>query len=204
MKQTILSAIAVIGLATGAFGQQLILDNLSGNGSSSATSLGLVYEKVGATTTVFDGNSYNLGVTVLLGTSVGSLTTIGTYTPLTDSKGYTGAATGQFQLGAGGAAITVPGAAAGQVAFVQLLIWDYDSPNSTGTYSSYAAAVAGGDYTASVTFQNGTSNPSAGPPVPPPDFTGMPSVTLMNVPEPTTFAIAGLGIASLLAFRRRS
>ncbi len=56
-----------------------------------------------------------------------------------------------------------------------------------------------------VIFQNPTSNPGgctarAGVR----NLTGMPSVVLTTVPEPTTFAIAGLGIASLLAFRRRN
>jgi hypothetical protein len=202
MKLTILSAIAITSLATGAFGQQLILDNLSntGAGGTSAAAQGLVYEKTGAVTTIFDMNSYNVGANVLLGSSQAALAEYTSFTPATDPKAYTGVSAGYFQLGTPQAYVTVPGAAG--LGWVELQMWDYDSPNSTGTYASYAAAVAGNDPVATVIFQNPVS--SATPPVPPSELVGMPAVILQtSVPEPGTFALAGLGIASLLAFRRR-
>lgn len=204
MKRKILSGIAITGLAGAAFGQGIVLDNLGNSGGLAATSNGQVYENG----TLFNGSLYNLGVTVLGGSSAGSLSLIGTYTPLTDSKGYTGAGFGQFQLGGAGAAVSVPGVTTGgQAAFIQLEIWDYDSPLAGGhAYASYAAAQAGGDPVGtSAIWQNPTGNPTASPPVPNQEL-NMPSVNLLPVatPEPATMVLAGLGIASLLAFRRRS
>ena len=44
---------------------------------------------------------------------------------------------------------------------------------------------------------------SDGDPVPPPSFNNFPNLNLTLVPEPSTMALAGLGLASLLIFRRR-
>ena len=207
MERKILAVAAAACLANCTFAQQVILDNLSNSGALSATSGGLVYVVcdvgVGAPT-LFDGSQYDLGVTVWGGPDAGSLTSMGTFTPANDPKGYTGFSGGTFQLGPAGLAVTVPGVSAGGMATIELQIWDYDSPHSTGTFSSYAAALAGGDPTATVTFQNPTSNLSAAPPIPAPDLVGMPSVSFWVVcPEPPMSALAGLGLVSLLVFRRR-
>jgi len=53
-------------------------------------------------------------------------------------------------------------------------------------------------------FQNGTGNPGAIPPTNPSTLSGWAGpITLVAVPEPSTFALAGLGLAGLLIFRRR-
>ena len=135
MKLTILSAIAITGLATGAFGQSIILDNGANTGGVSATSGGLVYINLGGGAQLFDGYNNNLGVTVLGGSSSGSLTSMGTFTPGTDSKGYTGLDIGKFQLGGVGATVAVPGVAAGGVATIELQVWNYDGPGHTGTFA---------------------------------------------------------------------
>jgi hypothetical protein len=79
--------------------------------------------------------------------------------------------------------------------------------NGSGlAFSTYAAALAGGDLTGTVLFQNPVSNPGGSPPVLDQTMTGMPALvmTVAAVPEPGTLAIAGLGAVLLLAFRRRS
>jgi len=204
MKQKILSAMLITGLATCAFGQGIVLDNTVNSGSVTATSNGLVYEKQGANTVLFDGTDYNLGITVLGGSSVGSLVPIVTDTPPTDPLSYTGNGPGQF-IFEDDATYNIPGVAAGGTAVIEVELWDYDSTFSTGTYATYAAAVAGLDPVASVIFNQSTGGPGTTPPSPASLLTDLPSVTLapQSVPEPTTFAIAGLGIASLLAVRRR-
>jgi len=51
---------------------------------------------------------------------------------------------------------------------------------------------------------NGLGNPAAQPPTTAPGLDGWTSpITLTIVPEPSTIALAGLGVASLLLFRRR-
>ena len=197
---------AIAGLATCAFGQGIVLDNLGNSAaSSSATSGGLLWEKVGASTALFDGYNYNIGATVMAGSSAGSLSLIGTYYPGNNGGNpFTGADVGKFQLGAAGAPVSISGVAPGGAVFLQIQFWDYSSPNATGTFTSYAAALAGLDPTAVVSFSNGSGGPGTSPPSTPVELTGMPAVILSSVPEPATMALAGLGIASLLAFRRRS
>lgn len=210
MKRKILVTIAAAGLTASVFGQDVVLDNLGNSGSISATSGGLVYTPLGSYpysnhpggSVLFDGGNYDLGVTVYGGSSAGSMSLIGTYTPANDPKGFTGAGLGLFELGPGDVAVTVPGVAPGGIAWIELQMWDYDSPYATGTFQSYAAALAHLDNADSVIFTNPTSNPGGSPPMPPPGLVGMPSVDMELIPEPGTLALAGLGLASLLALRR--
>jgi PEP-CTERM motif len=82
---------------------------------------------------------------------------------------------------------------------VQMVAWD----NSTGLYSTWTQAssawLAG-------TIAAGMSNPlnlTVGGTGTPPYLMGLQSFNLYFVPEPSTFALAGLGAAALLIFRRR-
>jgi len=200
MKIKALAILTSLAMASGVFGQGVLLQNLANSGGQGATSGGLVYVNNGTTTSLFDGLQYNLGVTVLGGSSAGSLVSMGTFTAATDPKGYTGFDLGKFQLG--NAAFTVPGVSAGGVAVIQLKFW-FDGVG--GLFANYAAAAAGGGYVGTVTFNNPTSNPGGTPPTPDQQLTGMPSVILAAapVPEPTTLALAGMGAAAMLIFRRR-
>ena len=87
-------------------------------------------------------------------------------------------------------------------ATLQLFAWD----NTTGSYSSSAAAwtawkagtIAGG--VSSVFNLNATIGGDLNAP---PVAAGVNSFNLYSVPEPSTMALAGLGAAALLIFRRR-
>lgn len=68
-----------------------------------------------------------------------------------------------------------------------------------GQYATYDAAAAASRNTGWSAFQNIAST---APPTPS-EFTAFPSFTVGVVPEPSTFALAGLGAAALLLFRRR-
>jgi len=92
--------------------------------------------------------------------------------------------------------VTVPTVAGGSVAAVQFVIWDVSQ------YATFTAAEQSGAlnvFAASPVFN---ITLSAGAPATPPAITGLQSMTL-NVPEPGTLALAGLGAAAGLIFRRR-
>jgi len=187
----ILASLAVVGLAASLYGQGIILEN---------PGPGLVYMPGDV---LFDGLQFNLGVTISAGATAGSLAPIGlgTYTAANDPKMYTGADMGKFALGGTGTAYDVAGVASGGTAWVQLQIW-YDGVG--GLFANYTAAANGGGLVATVLFQNPTAAPLGIPPTPPQKLSGMPDVHLAIVPEPSTLALGALGLASLLAFRRRS
>jgi len=103
-----------------------------------------------------------------------------------------------------GGTTTVPGVTAGQNAHYEIRVWD----NKGGTLPTWAAAQLAGNTAmgesailtsaalgGSLTDGTPVSNPS----------TVFTSFNIAGaVPEPTTFALAGLGAAALMIFRRRN
>jgi hypothetical protein len=88
--------------------------------------------------------------------------------------------------------------AGGSPAFFIFAAWD-------GAFASEAAAQAGGSYYGdsgvfTVTPSSGTTLPAS---IQTASWTGGPVILTAVVPEPSTFALAGLGAAALLIFRRR-
>jgi len=93
-------------------------------------------------------------------------------------------------------------------ATLEIVAWD----NSSGNYSTWAVAsvawkagliAAGTDLFNLNATIGGPTTPT---PTTPPDVVGAQSFNLYfePIPEPATFALAGLGLATLLVFRRRS
>jgi len=87
------------------------------------------------------------------------------------------------------------------VATLQLRVWD-NQGGTLGTWEAARAAWEGGLIAAGksqlfeVTSIGGDLNPSA-------NITGLRSFNIYLIPEPSTFALAGLGAAALMIFRRR-
>jgi hypothetical protein len=100
--------------------------------------------------------------------------------------------------------VSIPGVTGGGPTTIQLRVW-YSLGN---TIQSWASAVASGDAnmrlgkSALVTIAS-TGDPFAGPPTNPTSIAALTGFQLVAVPEPSSFALAGLGMASLLIFRRR-
>lgn len=101
----------------------------------------------------------------------------------------TGAAAGFIN----GLTATLPNVAENGTATLQLRVWD----NAGGTITSYANAVTRGSSPLfNVSAIGGILTPA-------PALAGLSSFNIAPVPEPSTFALAGLGAAALLIFRRR-
>jgi hypothetical protein len=94
---------------------------------------------------------------------------------------------------------TINGTAVGDVATLQVRAWD----NQSGAITTWAAALAAGTALGSSALFN--SQPLGGGAVTPPNLVGLVSFNLTGgvIPEPSTFALAGLGAVALLIFRRR-
>lgn len=110
----------------------------------------------------------------------------------------TGAAAG-FINSTTAALVGVPQDAA--TATIRMAVWD----NSSGQYGTWAAAetawnsgliAAGLSPAFNLNAIGGVNNPS-------PNLVGLQSFNIYMVPEPSTMALAGLGAAALLIFRRR-
>ena len=132
---------------------------------------------------------------LLAGPTGGTLAQIATTAILSTSPGY-------FL----GGVQSIPTVAGGGTANVMIEIYN------SGTYSSFATAKAANTanaWAASSTFTVKLGDPNASPPTTPGSLSGLGTTPLtLNsggvVPEPSTFALAGLGAAALLFFRRRS
>jgi hypothetical protein len=81
--------------------------------------------------------------------------------------------------------------------------WNTAWASGTGLFGWTGSTLSGG----ALEWLNATGNPGASPPITPVAFTygatGFNGLVLPIIPEPSTFALAGLGAAALLIFRRR-
>jgi len=125
----------------------------------------------------------------------------------TSAGSLTGVATGNASFVAAGIfsgasqALTSPAIAGGATAWIQIEVW-------STAYANFGLAQAAGSANANVwglsnIFSVTTGNPNATPPGTPATLIGLNSFNLNSVPEPSTIALAGLGLGSLLLFRRR-
>jgi len=179
----------VIGITTNAFAQgQIVFYNL-GNESTSptATSSGLFWIST-AGTPVLINQDFNAAL--YAGTDSSNLSLLNIFLLSNGTAIGDNPFPGYF-VDPTATAYTIQGAFS--TAFVQVEAW-------TGNYNSYAAAAAAGAPAAqSAIFVNLVGVP----PGTPPPLLGMPAMVLSTIPEPSTFALVGLGGLSTMLFLRR-
>jgi len=120
------------------------------------------------------------------GTSEGSLAAVAGSLKDFRTGGFAGA------INNSGGVIAIPGVAEGNKAALQLRVWD----NAGGTITSYDAALVRGK---SPLF----TSLSLGGLAAPPNMVGLLSFNISAIPEPSTFALLGLGALGMLVFRRK-
>lgn len=186
MKRKVLTGLICIGAAASALAQgTVVFQNFPGVGA------GIYVEG--------DTPGYNTPGTVTLallwapGTSFvpqNSLSVIGTYGP----QSFT---TTPIYFFDASTITTGPGTVGGTAAVFEVEGW-------TGSYASYAAAVAGGAKVgASAEFVNGTGSLTP-PAIPAANLTGWDGgLYLQVVPEPSSYAVAALGVAGIWWHARR-
>jgi len=210
MKKLILSTALLVGFAASVLAQGYVCFDTSNNTSTSptATTGGQWFEASGGGTVLLptDVNAVLWGST----SATGPWTAVDTLLLSTTPPGTLAGGIGNFPAasdilfnGAGsfqdqsGRAVQVAGASG--TAWFYITAW-------TGNFNTLGAALqAGGNYTYNgLTTAGGIfSNPvTASATQQPPVISDNPAIVL-TVPEPGTFALAGLGAAALLIFRRR-
>jgi hypothetical protein len=191
MKKLILSVTAIAGLAMAGSAQQVLFhDTTAANSISNDISIGGVID----TTT-------DLNLELLVGSTAGTVTTDVVTLLLSQSTATSTTADGTVQPGLGdiktaGAiddltqnAYSVPAG----TDFYQVLAW-------TGSSSQFPGAGAAGTGESPVLAFD--AQPASGAPASTIDLPTVINVSV--VPEPSTLAMAGVGLASMLMFRRRN
>lgn len=111
--------------------------------------------------------------------------------PTTATFSTTAAQAGYFF----GGARTIDGIAVGSVAVTQVRVWNAAAGASWADALANPLGLVGRSGLVSVSL--------TGPPATPANLVGLTAFTVAPVPEPSSFALAGLGAAALLIFRRR-
>jgi len=181
MKKQLMTFAATVAFAGSVFGQgQVTLAN-------NATSLVRIDDAVTGNAVPVGSISFQLYFGAA-GTPAGSLVAVG---PIV---GTSAVAAGRIAS----TVIDIPTAIvpAGGTATFQIWGW-------TSSFASYAAAASGGGLVGKSQTFNGTTSVGGPPPPLPTTLAGLYPGFAVTIPEPSTFVLAGLGVASLLLFRRR-
>lgn len=193
MKKLIVSSLAVLGLALSGYSQGVITFDGSLGGHVSINGVADTATDINAELLYNNGTMFVPVVTLLLSASSGTSGTlpIGSIQPASGDITFNG--DGSLYDNSGNTYI-IPLIAGGSPATFEVEAW-------TGSFSSLAAAVTGNANTVTSGSFVETLTLASSPILAACDQ--MPAINLVGVPEPATMALAGLGVASLLAFRRR-
>jgi hypothetical protein len=200
MKKTLVT-LALVAVSVAAFAQgKVTIQNdpasaftLGSAGQIAAADASLAGQAIPTTGALPSGAFLEVGL--YAGTSASTMALVNVLIPLNTAAG-TGLAAGTFTPTH--AILPFEG---GTVGFYQLKAWDQ-------SFANYDAAKAAGKYAGEGSIFNMTAGLSTKLPYPGINngggttWTAAP-ITVSLIPEPSTFALAGLGAAALLIFRRR-
>jgi len=218
MKRTILASIlgvAAMVAATSSYGQGKInLNNYANTGNQ------VLY---GGGANHISGTTTGAGVVNGANGSVGTINwTIGFYYALGDVTGSVASDPSGFGVPSGGGLAVATGAPADTTALGNFPGGGYfSSPGgdavingwTSGNITLEVVAYSGADYASSAYRGHSaaflmapiaSTALQAAPQTSPSPGAGMPGFSVFAVPEPSTFALAGLGAAALMAFRRKN
>jgi hypothetical protein len=200
MKKLVIAGLAIVGLALGAYAQGSI------NIDNSAAAGGICVDKAGN----YYGGTLGLEIWYLPGASA----VPAGFNALGNGAAYAVLSAGTWQNELTIANKTTSAGNDGVIQWGEADLKDITPKGSTavlafagwtGSGTSWNAALPGGGKFGVVGFVQATADYTTPPaPIPPDLGAGFSSDLVMTViPEPSTFALAGLGAAALLIFRRR-
>jgi hypothetical protein len=205
MKKLILAAIAVT-CAVSAFAQGTILFKNSQSASIYSTHVYIgATAKFGNGATDFPADVTDWSAYTALSGS-GYMAQLLTGTTATEASLVAQVGTVTFRTGTsagfnkGGVTVTADNVKSDQAGFFEMVAWD----DKGGTITDWATAKAAWQAGTIAAGESGIFGATfGGTGTPPPNLSPMTSFSIYVIPEPTTFALAGLGMAALLVFRRR-
>jgi len=217
MKKTLVTALATVGLAAGAFAQgQFSFQATSANGLVSYSTDKATSQLV--PTTGIPGGLGSVSVGFYTAPN-GTVLSLNNQTGLPDFTGWTfNTLIANIATGAGktaGKTITVAGAANSVNIEVEAVAWNGAATSwsqAVGTITSttllgWSGMVFNGTAVGALGWSQPTGDPTAAIPAPPAGLAtgagGYSGLVLTPVPEPTTIALGGLRAATQLLFRRR-
>lgn len=205
MKKTILLIGLTLATVVPTFAQGFFAFNYTGVGFTTGITIGSPSNPASQQPGWYLGSDYSAEAYI----AAGANQAVGSLTPLAASKvvmGFTGAATsaaggpGVDGNGLINGASTDTGLAANSTATIQVRVW-----YSGGGATSYDQALSAGVNTGTSALYNIALVDNSSPPKSLDDI-GLAAFTASGgavIPEPSTFALAGLGAAAMLIFRRR-
>jgi len=206
MKKLALTGFATLALAAAAFAQGLVAidDSASGGGIADLKAGSYYSGPFGMEVWDLAGSTIPTGINNATdpGAAYTALTTgANKFTQVALSPNTATIANGTFSFGTANMLLVSP---AGANVVMALAVWN----NSMATWATGTAV--SGAHAGVLAFINPTVNPAGSPPPTPAALSGFASDLVMSplsgtpiIPEPGTLALAGLGLASLLIFRRR-
>jgi len=197
--------LASVGIAVGASAQGLV------NFANGSTSLVQVDLGSSGSSNVVNAPSSVYGTRIQLYYSLTAPTTFSSAANNYATDGWTAvgnlgsaiASNGRFSVGQ----TTIPGAVGGPTVYLEAIAWTGTANTAATAVTSLSSALSGGSYVGAYEWSQLSGDPAATPPGTPistaSSMNALGALVLRPVPEPSTIALAGLGAASLLLFRRK-